>query len=61
MNAKQLLQSLGLLIQLTPSELWGGAIHSSGLFAELLKTLLAEEVRQVATFYILRMELKYQY
>jgi len=44
MNAKQLLQSLGLLIQLAPSELWGEAMHNSGIFTHLLKTLLAEEV-----------------
>ena len=44
MNVKQLLQSLGLLIQLAPSELWGEAMHNSGIFTHLLKTLLAEEV-----------------
>ncbi|KDR83604.1 hypothetical protein GALMADRAFT_219426 [Galerina marginata CBS 339.88] len=42
-NAKELLQSLGLLVQLSPSDLWGEALHTSGLFAHLLKTLIAGE------------------
>jgi hypothetical protein len=44
MNAKQLLQSIVLLVQLAPSELWGDAMYESGIFPHLLKTLLAEEV-----------------
>ncbi|PPR07214.1 hypothetical protein CVT26_012647 [Gymnopilus dilepis] len=42
-NAKELLQSLSLLVQLTPPGLWGEAIHASGLFSHLLKTLIAGE------------------
>lgn len=43
-NARELLQSLNLLVQLTPSGLWGEAMHSSGLFSHLLKTAIAGEV-----------------
>ncbi|KAH9482382.1 Importin-11 [Psilocybe cubensis] len=43
LNAKDLLQSLSLLIQLAPSELWGEPLHVSGLFPHLLKTLIAGE------------------
>ncbi|KAF8914040.1 armadillo-type protein [Gymnopilus junonius] len=43
-NSKELLQSLGLLVQLAPSGFWGEALHTSGLFAHLLKTLIAGEV-----------------
>ncbi|KAF8974448.1 armadillo-type protein [Flammula alnicola] len=42
-NAKELLQALNLLIQLSSSELWGEPMHTSGLFAHLLKTLIAGE------------------
>ncbi|KAJ3517980.1 hypothetical protein NLJ89_g157 [Agrocybe chaxingu] len=42
-NAKELVQSLSLLVQLSPSELWGEAMHASGLFPHLLKTLVAGE------------------
>jgi hypothetical protein len=57
MNAKQLLQSMGLLIQMAPSELWGEAMHNSGLFPHLLKTLLAEEVSSLP-HYRLKMNLQ---
>ncbi|PPQ83268.1 hypothetical protein CVT25_004007 [Psilocybe cyanescens] len=43
LNAKELLQSLSLLVQLAPSDLWGEAMHISGLFPHLLKTLIAGE------------------
>lgn len=43
-NAKDLLHTLELLVQLAPAELWGESFHTSGLFAHLLKTLIAGEV-----------------
>ena len=43
-NARELLQSLNLLVQLSPSGFWGEAMHSSGLFSHLLKTAIAGEV-----------------
>ncbi|KAF9476494.1 ARM repeat-containing protein [Pholiota conissans] len=42
-NSKELLQALNLLVQLAPSTLWGEALHTSGLFSHLLKTLIAGE------------------
>ncbi|PPQ99043.1 hypothetical protein CVT24_003603 [Panaeolus cyanescens] len=42
-NAKGLIGSLSLLVQLSPSALWGEAMHTSGLFPYLLKTLVAGE------------------
>lgn len=44
MNAKDLLITLNLLIQVTPSGLWGEAMHNSGLFAHVLTTLIDGEV-----------------
>jgi hypothetical protein len=44
-NARELLQALNLLVQLSPSGLWGEAMHSSGLFSHLLNTSIAAEVR----------------
>lgn len=43
-NAKDLVKTLGVVVQITPSGLWGEALHSSGLFPYLLKTLVAGEV-----------------
>ncbi|KAF8165214.1 armadillo-type protein [Crassisporium funariophilum] len=42
-NAKELIQALNLLVQLSPSRLWGEPMHTSGLFCHLLKTLIAGE------------------
>ncbi|KAF9534185.1 armadillo-type protein [Crepidotus variabilis] len=42
-NVRQTIQSLSLLVQLAPSELWGNPFQTSGLFLYCLKTLLAEE------------------
>lgn len=43
-NIKDLLIALNLLIQLTPSNLWGESMHISGLFAHILTTLIDGEV-----------------
>jgi len=40
----QVTQGLGLMTQLCPSSMWGEAMHTSGLFPHLLKSLLAGEV-----------------
>ena len=43
-NARELLESLSLLVQLSPSPLWVSGIGKSGLFTHLLQTLIAGEV-----------------
>jgi hypothetical protein len=43
-NIKDILITLNLLIQLTPSNLWGEPMHTSGLFAHILTTLIDGEV-----------------
>lgn len=43
-NIKDILIALNLLIQLTPSNLWGEPMHISGLFAHILTTLIDGEV-----------------
>lgn len=43
-NAKDLIQALNLLIQVSTSDMWGEAMHTSGLFSQLLKVLIAGEV-----------------
>lgn len=43
-NAKNLIQALNLLIQVSTSDIWGEAMHTSGLFSQLLKVLIAGEV-----------------
>ncbi|KAF5321876.1 hypothetical protein D9619_000809 [Psilocybe cf. subviscida] len=42
-NAKDLIQALNLLIQVSTSDMWGEAMHTSGLFAQLLKVLITGE------------------
>lgn len=49
MNVKQMAIAVNLALQLAPSELWGQALHVSGLFAYIVKTL--EEEKVVFTFY----------
>jgi hypothetical protein len=39
--------ALNILVQVTPSSLWGEAMHVSGLFSYLLETLLENEVRNL--------------
>lgn len=43
-NIRDILVALNLLIQLTPSNLWGEPMHTSGLFAHILITLIDGEV-----------------
>jgi hypothetical protein len=45
-NIKDMLVSLGLLVQLVPSSIWGEAMHISGLFPSALQVLLDDKVRQ---------------
>jgi hypothetical protein len=40
-----MLITLNLLVQITPPELWGEAMHVSGLFAHVLKVLIDDTVR----------------
>jgi hypothetical protein len=44
-NIKDIIIALDLLLQVTPSSMWGEALHVSGLFAHLLTTLTDAEVR----------------
>ncbi|KAH9947240.1 ARM repeat-containing protein [Amylocystis lapponica] len=39
----QLAIALGLLLQIAPSQLWGETLHVSGLFAHVVRTLIAEK------------------
>ncbi|KAI5893425.1 ARM repeat-containing protein [Schizophyllum commune H4-8] len=43
-NNCQMIGSLALLVRLAPAPLWGEALHTSGLFAKLLRTLMDGEV-----------------
>ncbi|KAJ6598916.1 armadillo-type protein [Mycena vulgaris] len=42
-NLKDMLISLNLLVQVTPSALWGEAMHTSGLFSLLMKNIVEGE------------------
>ena len=44
MHAKSCMNTVNLLLQLTPAELWGEALHVSGLFVEVVKALDQERV-----------------
>lgn len=48
MNTKDLLITLNLLVQISPSGLWGEAMHNSGLFAHILINLIEGEVCSIA-------------
>ncbi|KAG5648935.1 hypothetical protein DXG03_000284 [Asterophora parasitica] len=43
LNAADMMRALNLLVQLAPSSLWGEAMHTSGLFAHITKTLIDGE------------------
>jgi hypothetical protein len=43
-NLKDMLISLNLITQVAPSEFWGGAMHTSGLFSLLMKNIAEGEV-----------------
>jgi hypothetical protein len=45
LNVQHMIIALSLLVQVTPSSLWGEALHVSGLFSHLLNTLLENEAR----------------
>ncbi|KAG6821587.1 hypothetical protein H0H93_000096 [Arthromyces matolae] len=42
-NATDLMRSINLLLQLAPANLWGEALHTSGLFGYILTTLIEGE------------------
>ncbi|KAJ7781094.1 armadillo-type protein [Mycena metata] len=42
-NLKDMLLSLNLLVQLAPAQLWGEAMHTSGLFSVLMKNIVEGE------------------
>lgn len=44
LNASDMLKTLEILVQTSPSSLWGDALHSSGLFEHILDTLVEEKV-----------------
>lgn len=44
LNITDMLNALNLLIQTSPSSLWGEAMHTSGLFAHIVTTLVEGEV-----------------
>lgn len=48
-NLKDMVIALEYLVQLAPSSLWGEPMHSSGLFAHLISTLVEGEVGRVNT------------
>ncbi|KAK0206374.1 armadillo-type protein [Desarmillaria ectypa] len=43
-NRRDMLVALNLIVSITPSSLWGEALHVSGLFAYLMKILLDGEI-----------------
>ena len=43
-NIRDMLSSLGFAVQLAPSSLWGEAMHISGLFPTVLRSLLDDKV-----------------
>lgn len=47
-DVKFLLNSLSLLVRLSPAELWIEAMHSSGLFSKLLGVLADDNVSSAA-------------
>lgn len=44
LNIKDMAVALGVTLQLTPSSLWGEALHVSGLFAFIVKSLKDDKV-----------------
>ncbi|KAK7054202.1 importin N-terminal domain-containing protein [Favolaschia claudopus] len=42
-NLKDMLTSLNILIQVSPSSAWGAAMHTSGLFSQLMKNIVDGE------------------
>jgi hypothetical protein len=43
-NTKDMALALNVLLQITPSSLWGEPLHTSGLFPFILNSLLEEKV-----------------
>ena len=48
-NVKDLITTVDLLIQLTPSALWGEALHASGFFAHVMSTLSEDKASHPRT------------
>lgn len=48
MSVRDMSIAVGLAVQLAPSSLWGEALHTSGLFAYLVKSLQEDKVRRFA-------------
>jgi hypothetical protein len=51
LNMKDLIIALNLLIQIAPAALWGEAMHTSGLFAYLLRELIDGEAGVFVAFF----------
>ncbi|KAG6833896.1 hypothetical protein H0H87_007907 [Tephrocybe sp. NHM501043] len=45
-NATEMMRALNLLLQVAPSNLWGEALHTSGLFGYILTTLIEGEINR---------------
>jgi hypothetical protein len=45
-NVKDMAIALQLVLQLAPSNLWGEAMHNSGLFASIVNALKDDKVRR---------------
>lgn len=43
-NVKDVLVTLNLMVQVTPSSLWAEPMHNSGLFKSLLHTVINDKV-----------------
>lgn len=48
-SVKEILLVINLITQLTPAALWAEAMHTSGLFAVLVKTVIDGKVSTIST------------
>lgn len=51
-NATEMMRALNLLLQVAPLNLWGEALHTSGLFEYILTTLIEGEVSIVISCHL---------
>lgn len=49
-NVKDMAQEVALTCQHAPSTLWGEPLHTSGLFAYIVKSLQEDKVRSLVPF-----------
>ena len=48
-NIKGIMGTVSMMLQLAPAELWGEALHISGLFIDIVKALEEEKVMSTRT------------